>query len=101
MDCRIAAEVLPSAASDTITPQPLAVICSGPCQTLSILPEVGSTVAIPLKPSTSSPKRIPDLVQVSQLAEAFICGVTLRAAPPEAGRTKMSPPTEGSSLMRP
>src|SRR5215472_5853390 len=92
-DSRIIAEVLPSAANDTMVPQPLALSLSGFRHSASILPLVGSTVAMPLSPSTSSPKRIldPPEVHVSQLAEAFISGVTLRACPPSAETTKMSP----------
>src|SRR5512146_1303320 len=98
-DCRITADVLPSAASETAAPQRLALICSGPCQSVSMLLSFSATAATPVSPSTSSPKIIfcPPGAQVSQLAEAFIPGVMLRASPPEAGTTKMSPPTDPSS----
>src|SRR5215467_6512863 len=91
-ESRMIADVLPSSATETIVPQPLALIFSGLCQRVSILPPARSTVATPLSPSTSSPKRIfdPPAVQASQLAEAFISAVRFLAFPPEAGTTKIS-----------
>src|SRR5579859_2541335 len=102
-DCRTTAADLPSAESETAVPQPLAVNCSGACASVSIVPPATSTVATPLSPSTSSPKRIfaPPGNQASQLADAFIPGVMFFAGPPSAGTTKISPPTAGSSLIRP
>ena len=102
-DCRTTAADLPSAESEIAVPHPLAVNCSGAWTSVSILPPAGSTVATPLSPSTSWPKRIfaPPGIQVSQLAEAFMPGVMFRASPPSAGTTKISPPTAGSSLMMP
>src|SRR5579864_1639470 len=101
-DWRMMALVLPSAATDTAMPQPFAVIWSSACHRVSIFAVAGSTLASPAPPSTHSPKRtLPFLVQVNQLAEAFISGVTFLASPPVAGITKMSPPTEGSSLIKP
>src|SRR5579871_4118235 len=101
-DWRITAAVLPSAARETAVPQPYTLSSPGPRVSVSIAPEVGSTVATPLSPSTSSPKiTLPPLVHVSQLADAFMPGVMFLAAPPSAGTIKISPPTEPSSLIMP
>src|SRR5438270_2655922 len=101
-DWRISDEVFPSAARDTAVPHPSALNWPGSRVSVAIAPEVGSMVAMPLSPSTSSPKRIfAPLVHVSQLAEAFIPGVMFLAVPPCAGTIKISPPTAGSSLMMP
>src|SRR6185312_85071 len=101
-DWRITAAILPSAAREIAVPHPLAFNWPGPRTSVSMAPELGSTLAIPLSPSTSSPKRIlPSLVHVSQLAEAFMPGVIFFASPPAAGMIKISPPTAGSSLIMP
>src|SRR5215469_6411111 len=101
-DWRTMELVLPSLASDTATPQPFAVISSSPFHSVSSFLVDTSTLASPEPPSIHSPKRIlPSRVQVSQLAEAFISGVTFTASPPVTGTTKTSPPTDGSSLIKP
>src|SRR6476660_698650 len=102
-DWRMTAAEAPSEEREIAMPDPLAVSCSGVWVIVSMLPLGTCTVATPLSPSTSSPKRTlsPLCIHVSQLAEAFMPGVTFFAAPPSAGTTKMSPPTAGSSLMMP
>src|SRR6185437_10565043 len=102
-DERTRAEVFPSVDMEIEVFQLPALTCSGPCHSVSIFSVAGSTVAKPLSPSTSSPKRIfcPPGAQVSQLAEAFISAVRLRASPPSPGITKISPPVEPSSLISP
>src|ERR1700684_840870 len=101
-DWRITADVLPSDASEIAVPHPVALSCPGSCASVSILPLLTSTVATPASPSTSSPKKIlPGEFQIRVLAEAFISGVIFFGSPPSAGMRKISPPTEGSSLIMP
>src|SRR5579884_388334 len=101
-DWRMTDDMLPSAESETAVPQPFAVNSPAKCASVLTLPLLISTVATPLSPSTSSPKSILSLpVQARVVAEAFISGVIFLAVPPSAGMTKISPPTEGSSLIMP
>src|ERR1700749_3396675 len=74
-DWRMTAEFLPSDEIETAVPHPVALICPGSCASVSTLPLLRSTVAIPASPSTSSPNMILSvLFQISVAAEAFISG---------------------------
>src|SRR5580698_5350465 len=80
---------------------------SAPDQSCEIFPLVRSTDAMPDSPSMFSVNkilslspRLPDF-QKMQSGEAAIPGVILRALPPPADTTKMSPPVEPSSLIMP
>ena len=57
---------------------------------------------MPDSPSICSANRIlPADCHASQLGDAGMPGVRLRASPPAAGTTKISPPVDPSSLMSP
>src|SRR5262245_31220409 len=74
----------------------------GPVQSCETLASVRSTDATPGWPSIFSVNKIlSGDSQCSQEGEAAILGVMLRGSPPVAGTTKMSPPTEPSSLISP
>src|SRR5580658_4204304 len=101
-ELRITAEVFASRERERLTPQAPAVICPASRKSSVLVPSAGLIVARPESPSRYSPKIIfASGVHASQLAEAFISGVMLVASPPVAGMVKMSPPTLGSSLIRP
>src|ERR1700704_2514062 len=81
-ELRMTTETFPSRAKEIFGPQRPAETSSWPRQTGSMCP-VGSTVATPESPSMNSAKAIfASGVQASQLAEAFIFGVTFVASPP-------------------
>src|SRR6267378_8581473 len=101
-ELRMMAEVFPSRARETLVPQGPAETCCWPRQREAMRALAGSTMAMAASPSTDSPKTIlASGVQASQFAVAFMSGVTLVASPPVAAIVYMSPPTDGSSLMRP
>src|SRR2546429_3097359 len=84
-ELRMMADVFPSRAREILVPQWPAETCSWPRQRESMRPLAGSTIAAPESPSTVSPNTIfPSGVQASQLAVAFITGVTFAASPPAA-----------------
>src|ERR1700722_9785977 len=100
---RITAEVWRLAASETLGPLAASLeITSGPVQREEIFPLARSIVETPAWPSMFPVKRIsPGDSQYSHDGDAAIPGVTLRASPPDAGRAKMSPPIDPSSLINP
>src|SRR3954469_11572153 len=99
---RITAEVLPSAATEKFGPQRPAVMVSLPCQRLLTLEVAGSSSEIAESATAYSVKRIlPSWVHASALAEALRSGVRLVALPPSELISWMSPPMDGSSLIKP
>src|SRR5271154_7278375 len=101
-ELRITAEFFASRESERLMPHAPAVIWPASRNSSTLVPSAGLTVARPESPSRYSPKIIfASGVHASQLAEAFISGVMFVASPPVAAMVKMSPPTLGSSLMRP
>src|SRR5882724_3503083 len=82
---RTMAEVLPSLATESVGPQPPALIRSGPRQSCSALRVPGSRRAMAESPPAYSAKRIfPCLVQVNQLGEVLLLGVRFSGSPPVA-----------------
>src|SRR5580692_3739293 len=101
-ELRITAEDFRSRESERLMPHAPAVSWLASRNSSVLVPSAGLIVATPESPSRYSPKiRFSSGVHASQLAEAFISGVMFRASPPVAAMVKMSPPTEGSSLIRP
>src|SRR5579859_302775 len=98
---RTTALVFPSrendAPGDAVVP-----INSSPIQIVLKFPPVAFTAANPDFPSMYSANVMRSFaVQNTQEGDDGIPGVMLCALPPETGTTKMSPPVEPSSLMRP
>src|SRR5216683_3767679 len=101
-ELRMMEDVFPSCAREMLVPQRPAETYSWPRHRGSMRALAGSMMATAASPSTVSPKTIfASGVQASQLAVAFTSGVMFVGSPPVAGIVYTSPPTEGSSLMRP
>src|SRR5260370_29976745 len=97
------AMVLPSLDADSVKLKgPPRVNVPALDQRGSLLPLLGSSVAMALLPPTNSLKRIfPSGCQPSHAAEAFLSFVRFFASPPSVLMVKMSPPVRPSSLMMP
>src|ERR1700761_659122 len=101
-ELRITADWVPSDETERFGFHKPAVMLSAPRHRFKTAGFCGSTRETEESASRVSAKRILlSEVHISQLAEDFRPGVMLLAFPPELGITKMSPPTLGSSLIRP
>src|SRR6266436_2692035 len=101
-ELRITAEFFASRERERLMPQAPALICPASRKSSALLPSAGLMVARPESPSRYSPKIIfASRVHASQMAEAIISRLKVVASPPVPEMVKTSPPTLGSSLMRP
>src|SRR5580693_303500 len=101
-ESRITAACVPSAETERLGPHKPALMLSAPRHRFETAGLSGSTREMEESASRISANKILlSVVQVSQLAEDFLPGVMSLAFPPAHGMMKMSPPTLGSSLMRP
>src|ERR1700760_302122 len=101
-ELRITAECVPSEETERFGFHKPAVMLSAPRHRFETEGFNGSTRETDESASRISAKRILlSAVQVNQLAEDLRPFVTLVAFPPALGMRKISPPTLGSSLIRP
>jgi hypothetical protein len=100
-DERTTADVVPSRAIDAPTTYSV-VMCSAPRQSVCAAPPFASMRTSAASPPTTSPAvRCCVSDHDSVVAEAFMSGVRLRAAPVAASTSITSPPVEPSSLINP
>src|SRR5215468_6119145 len=101
-ELRATAEDFASRETERLGPQRPAESASLLRQSWRTCALAGSSEATAESPPRYSAKRIlPSAVQENQLAEPFRSGVRFCAELPVAGTMAMSPPTEGSSLIKP